>query len=459
VSDDIKKVERVRDTLNAVSPSFCLAKWSQVTVHLQTGHTHSCHHPPSHHIPREELADNPTALHNTTEKKHRRAEMLAGIRPQECGYCWRIEDSGKLSDRAFKSATPWAQSQLAEIAAARSSGDIIPAYMEVSFSHACNFKCSYCGPAISSKWMEEIRQHGPYPTSTRHGDLEWLEHSKQMPIPVREPNPYVDAFWKWWPELYSKLRVFRITGGEPLLTENTFMVLDHVIENPNPDLELAVNTNLCVPAGIVERFAEKLEAIVNGGLVKRFNLFTSVDTHGSQAEYIRHGLDYRRLWDNLAMLAERCPSLKSTIMCTFSALSIPKFGELVRDVSEFKLRHTNPRRPLARGGALTLDTPVLSYPPFMAPAVLLGYKQAQWRGLMDAHVKDMLKDPLFHVIETERASRISRLEQPWPERRKNMADFHRFFTEHDRRRGTNFLRTFPELEEFWESCEIEARRD
>ena len=38
-----------------------------------------------------------------------------------------------------------------------------------------------------------------------------------MPIPQREPNPYTDAFWKWWPELYRDLHTFRITGGEPLL--------------------------------------------------------------------------------------------------------------------------------------------------------------------------------------------------------------------------------------------------
>jgi len=42
---------------------------------------------------------------------------------------------------------------------------------------------------------------------------------------------------------------------------------------------------------------------------------------------------------------------------------------------------------------------------------------------------------------------------------KNYADdktqkknFYAFFTEHDRRRGTSFLKTFPEMREFWEEC-------
>ena len=38
------------------------------------------------------------------------------------------------------------------------------------------------------------------------------------------------------------------------------------------------------------------------------------------------------------------------------------------------------------------------------------------------------------------------------------ADFYRFFSEHDRRRGTNFLETFPEMNSFWQQCEYYANR-
>jgi hypothetical protein len=31
-------------------------------------------------------------------------------------------------------------------------------------------------------------------------------------------------------------------------------------------------------------------------------------------------------------------------------------------------------------------------------------------------------------------------------------NFYAFFNEHDRRRQTNFLNTFPEMEEFWMEC-------
>jgi hypothetical protein len=37
------------------------------------------------------------------------------------------------------------------------------------------------------------------------------------------------------------------------------------------------------------------------------------------------------------------------------------------------------------------------------------------------------------------------------------ADFYRFFNEHDRRRGTDFLTTFPSMREFWKECEYYAK--
>ncbi len=84
IDDDSPVYVDVRDKLNEVGPGFCLAKWTQVTMHLQLGHTHSCHHPSTHQISLKELKRNPTALHNTNFKKRRRKEMLEGKRPSEC---------------------------------------------------------------------------------------------------------------------------------------------------------------------------------------------------------------------------------------------------------------------------------------------------------------------------------------------------------------------------------------
>ena len=65
-----------KEKLNKVGCGFCLAKWTQVTMHLNNGYTHSCHHPSTHKIPLNEIANNPSALHNTSFKKQKRKECL-----------------------------------------------------------------------------------------------------------------------------------------------------------------------------------------------------------------------------------------------------------------------------------------------------------------------------------------------------------------------------------------------
>ena len=119
---------------------MCLAKWTQVTLHMQTGHNHSCHHPRTHKIDVKEIQRNPSALHNTRYKKQRRKEMLNGKRPSECDYCWNVEDnSDRFSDRVFKSQESWSLPHFDEIANSDWREDINPRYVEVAFSNACNF--------------------------------------------------------------------------------------------------------------------------------------------------------------------------------------------------------------------------------------------------------------------------------------------------------------------------------
>ena len=243
-----------KQQLDDVSSTFCVAKWKQVTMHLQNGHTHSCHHPRTHLVSLDEIEKNPTALHNSQYKKEQRKLMLNGERPSECDYCWKVEDQGdNLSDRIYKSTEQWARPYIDDIVSKPWDDNVDPSYVEVSFGNVCNFKCSYCAPHISSQWMEEIEKYGAYPTTDKFNNLEWIKSQKMMPIPNKDDNQYVEAFWKWWPTMYKNLKHFRITGGEPLLNKNTFKVLDYIIENPNPDLEVSINTNLNPPVEVFDK--------------------------------------------------------------------------------------------------------------------------------------------------------------------------------------------------------------
>lgn len=444
-----------RKRLNEVSPSFCLAKWLQVTLHLQNGHNHSCHHPGTHRTPLEELARDPGALHNTAFKKKLRRDMLSGARPAECDYCWKVEDasSDNISDRVVKSADPWAAPHFDAVRQAPWDTPVTPTYVEVSFSNVCNFACSYCGPWASSKWVEEIRQHGPYEGARRYNNLEDLAAAHRMPIPERDENPYVNAFWRWWPELYPKLKVFRITGGEPLLSKHTMRVLRWIRENPRPDLHLAVNSNLGVPDALYHEFLKLVAEIVSERCVGEFELYTSVDAHKARAEYIRNGLDYDQWFRNACLYLERVPEQRLVVMCTFNALSVTSFPQLYRDI--LALRAGHPAKDTVAGGRIRIDLPYLRNPEHQSVMILPELYEQRMGRIID----DVAAAEGSLVMETVQLRRIRSLMQqgmPPAKLAQARAGFYGFFSEHDRRRGTKFLAAFPEMAAFWRLCRNQA---
>jgi hypothetical protein len=467
--------KRIRDTIDAmaeVSPTFCAAKWKQVTIHLQNGMTHSCHHPGTHKVPLAELAANPSALHNTQFKKEQRKLMLEGKRPSECDYCWRVEDSGTeaLSDRTLKSNAQWAFPFIKDIAAKPWDDDVLPSYVEVSFSHVCNFKCTYCMPMVSSPWMEEIERFGPYPTTDAFNNLDWVKDQNMMPIPNREHNPYVDAFWKWWPELYPALKHFRITGGEPLMSRNTFKVMEWILENPHPDLEFSVNSNMGIPDALLDKFIEMAKRITGEGKLKAFRMFTSSEAHGAKAEYIRTGLDYNRWLDNIDRFLTEVPGSEFTIMSTFNALSVTSYKEFLDDMLALRLNHLDgsSRAPLL------IDIPYLRYPSHQAAYIL----PATYMPTVIDTVTHMYKNRVvpewdhisyrgFYQSECDTMRRVHDViwaehqNHPDPETRfrKERANFYRFFDEHDRRRDADFCKTFPEMSDFFHDCKRIAEID
>ena len=457
-----------RDKLNEVGCGFCLAKWTQVTIHLQNGETHSCHHPVPHKIPILELRRNPSALHNTKHKKRQRRAMLNGERPEECDYCWRVEDSGpEFSDRTYKSFEPWSNPYFDKIKEMGWRQNFNPKYVEVAFSNACNFKCSYCGPQYSSKWVEELKEHGAYPTTDNFNNLEWFEEVGKMPYKHSEPNPYVDAFWEWWPELYLDMDTFRITGGEPTMSPDFWKVVDHILttDNPNMELKLSINTNLGIPDKLFEKLKLKLVQLEESGRIKELTIFTSVDTYGKQADYIRNGLDFDIWQERVDELLSSTKKLSIAIMSTFNALSVPRYADLVDWVFEMKTKHNSPDRHWVT--SLTLDSAYLRYPTHQIVKIL----PKEWRDTLESIAVQMetlhTVKPLWEIeewkdhylgftqIEIGKVRRIvDWFDEPMDEEEQNKLrrNFFNMFQAHDKRRGTNFKETFPELAEFYDDC-------
>jgi organic radical activating enzyme len=444
---DLDKLPQVKKELDAVGCGFCLAKWTQVTMHLGSGLTHSCHHVGAHKIPLDELAVNPSALHNTNFKKEIRKEMLAGKRPTECDYCWRIEDNtNNFSDRITKSSEKWSTIDKDKIIAATGDENIYPRYVEVSFSNVCNFKCTYCGPAFSSKWTEEIKANGAYILKNNH-----YNSIKETEIPIleREENPYIEAFWKWFPEAVQHMHVFRITGGEPLLSKHTKRVIQYLIENPQPNLEFAINSNACPPNLLWKEFVNSIKELEASKSIKSFSLYTSAESVKGQAEYSRDGMDWKLFDSNIKYFLEQTTDIKVCFMSAFNILSLPTIHKFVRHIEKLKRDF---------GERVVMDFAYVRHPEFLDIKIATEEMiETYLKTTIDFMIERRKKNKRFKMDEILKLQRIYNDCLARFKKKINVnADrfrFVQFINEYDRRRNKNFLEVFPEYKEFYKLCE------
>lgn len=444
-----------------LGPALCLAKWQQVSLHLPTGLNNSCYHPPLHEIDATLLKNNPGALHNTEHKKQQRVIMLKNEKPSECSYCWNIEAHDQLSDRHYRSGEPWAAEHYEKIVNSTGEEDAIPSYVEVNFNHACNLSCSYCSPQFSSTWQAEVDKWGGYPTSTVHNDSSHFT-GRNRPIPARDANPYVDAFWAWWPELYPKLKHFRMTGGEPLMDKNTYKVFDYVLALPNPELHLNVTSNFSVDDALMDKYMSYVKDLCNTN-IEHFMQYVSLDSgRPAHAEYIRHGLNFGRMAFNVERFLKEIPYRNSlTFIITMNNLSVLGLQSQLDWILELRKQHSTTYQ------RVWFDTPLLRQPAWQSlqilPEVYVGVLErvADW---MELNLET--PDRPFQGFKDYEVQRMRR-DIDWMREGRNLdtdyvklqrADFYRFFNEHDRRRNTDFLTTFPEMKEFWNECRYYAQQ-
>jgi organic radical activating enzyme len=459
MNNELEKIKNIIPITDAtISPTFCMAKWHHTTIYLATGETHSCYHPAPHKIPLEEIKHNPSALHNTKEKKEQRRHMIKGEKPSGCNYCWKIEAMGKdfVSDRHIKTASIYTPDRLKEINENGFNYDINPEYIEISFSNECNFKCGYCHPKASSRYYNEIKQHGPYETSTDHRqDIDWFDIYQK-----EDDNPYVEAFWKWWPEVSKTLNILRITGGEPLMHKSTWELFERLDKDPKPHLQIEINSNMGVKPKLVEKLVSAVKKLKAEGKIKSFKLYTSIDTWTGRAEYTRTGLDIK-LWERNLDYYLSNTGWPVTFMITFNLFSVTSFDTLLAKILEWRAKYNGDQNS-TQWQRVRFDTPHLKEPTIYDMNIL---PKEEFIPYMEKHLQ-FIEDNMdnsdrtkFTTLEYEKFKRVVEYMRTThydttalKQARKN---FYNWFTEHDRRRNTNIIESFPELENFWKLTQEE----
>jgi hypothetical protein len=458
--------------IDSKSESFCAAKWLNATIWLGNGQTTSCHHPLGHAIDVNELETNPTAIHNTTHKKLMRKMMQEGVRPQECEYCWKIEDIGRnnISDRVYKTVI-YHDTDVNAVADADWQANTMLKTLEISFDRTCNFACSYCNPSFSTTWVNDIKKFGPYRNingDARSHFINIADHAK--PIPDDE-NPYTKAFWKWWEApngLADNLEEIRITGGEPLMSTGVWKLFDWFKNNtdrsdpknrPNNEvLRYAINSNLVPKDDLMDKLIEYSH------FVPHLEIYTSNESVGAHSEYIRDGMNYDKWLYNLRRLHTEGNVKQTHVMMTVNSLCLASIVEFMDQILQFKKVHDTVYP--------TMSLNILRFPTFQSCAMLptsirQQYKDKIHSWLDEQNTKNEMTSggrPILNQMERDQIQRLVDYLDVIKTPHKNVTDigqqhldFKNFYAQYDVRRGKNFAETFPaEFVEFYNSIKAEV---
>ena len=448
--------------IDPVSASFCSAKWYNATIWLGHGQTTSCHHPPAHNIDVAELEANPSAIHNTKHKKLMRKYMQEGIRPEECEYCWKVEDiegHSTISDRVYKTDLH-SDAEILKASKAPWEEDTLLKTLEISFERTCNFACSYCNPAFSTTWVNDIKKSGPYRNILSDGRGHFTDIAPWAASPKDEDeNPYIKAFWRWWEsDLADNLEEIRITGGEPLMAASVWKMFDWFKNNQKRarSMRFAMNTNLVPKQELLEKLIDASHHIPH------FTVYTSNESIGKHSEYIRDGMIYDEWKDNIERLITEGNLKALNMMMTINSLCLASITEFMDDMFEIKRKH----------GA---DYPIMSlnllrFPSFQSPAILPTHMKDMYRdklrvwlaNKLEQNEKDVTGKKLLLEIEQAQIERLidylGNVDTPHrntAEKELLYNDFKNFYLQYDVRRGKDFRATFPkEFVDFIDSIDV-----
>ena len=308
--------------MTAPSKTFCILPWIHVYANPDGNVLPCCIG--DWKMPMGNVQENTIdEIMNNDRFKTMRSKMLQGERCEECMACYSNEEAGNNSFR--QSVNIQFEKYIPDALSTQSDGTLDEMklrYLDVRWSNICNFKCRSCSSTYSSSWATEDGKDKVYIFAG--GDTN-------------------DDLYKQFEPHFDTIEEFYFAGGEPLLTDKHYAILEYLIEHGRTDVKLRYNSNLSV-------LRYKNKNIID--LWKQFenvNVGASIDSWGERAEYIREGTDWNTLENNIRLIRRETPHVNlqtDTVVSIFNVLTIPELmrylidNELV-DVSKYNPQFYN----------------------------------------------------------------------------------------------------------------------
>ena len=292
------------------SKTFCIYPW----IHLHaypTGEAYPCCHAEMGVGQIGNCRSNTLAeIWNSSEQKQLRVDMLTETPNPTCGRCYEQEESGFFSGR--KSANKHHGHHVNRVDNTDETGQVDQfemTYWDLRFSNLCNLSCRSCGHIFSSSW---------YKDQTELAGPAWASQNK----PLNYAGRYATDLWEQLVEHIDHVEQIYFAGGEPLMMEEHYLILEELERRGRFDVRLIYNTNFTqtrLKDRTVFDYWRKFDSVAVGA---------SLDASGPRGEYIRKGTDWAVVESNRRQMMEICPRVDFYISPTLSimnALHLPDF--------------------------------------------------------------------------------------------------------------------------------------
>lgn len=396
----------------------CNSKWAWSTIWLNHGTSSSCHRCDGFNIPEDDFG----SFHNLPEKIKNREDMLQGIWPgQGCEYCKKIEDLGGYSDRMHNNDIPGMYPP--ELETDITQTHVTPTIVEIFAHNTCNFKCTYCNSALSSKIERESMKFGDHPL-----------FQKNVKVDTEKINKRYEDFFLWLEDNIQKLIRLHLLGGETLIQHDLINRVISLLERkPNPGLQLCIFSNFAPPKNYFKEYISKFYDLWKAGNIGRFDLTASIDCWGPQAEYVRNGLNLDQFEENFEY-AVSLPEefLYLNVNQTVSSFTMKTMPDLIRLVNRYyNSRHIGHYAMLVDGYS------------FMRPEI---FAYTTWEAVWK-EIFNELKDSTIEQAQTVEIMRglQSVMQKSTENNIEQIKKLYEYHDEIDRRRGTDWRSLWPEL--------------
>ena len=247
---------------------------------------------------------------NGPEMRELRMNMLQDKQSAMCRRCYELEESGvwtlrKSANENFKHH----QNKVDSTSDDGSAGEVNLAYMDIRFSNLCNLKCRSCGPQFSSSWFEDHKfLYGSLP------------HEKILKV----RDDMLDFMDELDPLLQTVERVYW-AGGEPLITEEHYRILDKWIAMGKRDVVMDYTTNF------TQMRYKKKTAFDYWNAFDDVRVAASLDANHARGEYLRKNMDWNVVVQNRRDMIEQCPHVYFEITPTVSVYNVFNLPDFHRE--------------------------------------------------------------------------------------------------------------------------------